>query len=116
MRLNLDRIVLRKYFENCPGLDYNLYLTILKFRQNITELFFLKTAANPSHLDLVFLLHYFFSLLNLGMMNKVSSVNTTKCYSILLEVLSCLKIYFTVQVWFVVRTALIPLNWEKRNY
>lgn len=47
MKLNLDRIVLRKYFENCPDLDYNLYLTILKLSQNITELFFLKTAANP---------------------------------------------------------------------
>lgn len=47
MKLNFDRIVLRKYFENCTDLDYNLYLTILKFSQNITELFFLKTTANP---------------------------------------------------------------------
>lgn len=46
-KLNLNRIVLRKYFENCPDLDYNLYPTILEFSQNITELFFLKTAVNP---------------------------------------------------------------------
>lgn len=57
MKLNLDGIVLRRYFENCPDLDYNLYLTILKVSQNITKLLFFKTAASLSHLDLVFLLH-----------------------------------------------------------
>lgn len=80
MKLNLDRIVLRKYFENSPDLDYNLYLTILKFSQNITELFFLKTAANPfssgfsfpSALKCLSVFFHFFLLLSLGNMNKVS--------------------------------------------
>lgn len=56
MKLNLDGI--RRYFENCPVLDYNLYFTtVLKLSQNITKLLSLKKAARPSHLGLVFLLH-----------------------------------------------------------